>query len=86
MQNSVHLYEFHISNQTRQRYDFDQAIFTTNGNAIFANFHAARLFAQKMNAQRDLLNYPEQTIKAGQLIAMGLIDEILHYIIEQYRQ
>ncbi len=86
MQKSDHLYEFHISNQTRQRYNFDEAIFTFNGNVIFANFHAARIFAQKMNAQRDLINYPEQAIKAGQLIAMGLIDEILHYMIEQYRQ
>jgi len=86
MQKSAHLYEFHISNQTRQRYDFDQAIFTFNGNVIFADFLAARLFAQKMNDQRDLIRYPEQAIKAGQLIAMGMIDEILHVIIEQYRE
>jgi glycosidase len=86
MQNPPHLFEFHISDQSRNRYNFDQAIFTFNGNVIFANFHAARLFAQKMNAQRDLINYPEQAVKAGQIVAMGLIDEILHYMIEQYRQ
>jgi len=80
------IFEFHISGQTRQRYDFDEVIFAFNGNVIFANFHAARLFAQKMNAQRDLLQYPEQAIKAGQIIAMGLIDEILHHVVEQYRQ
>ena len=86
MQQSVHLFEFHISSQARQRYDFDETLFTFNGNVIFANFRAARTFSQKMNDQRDLINYPEQTIKAGQLIAMGLIDEILHHMIEQYRQ
>ena len=86
MQKPAHLFEFHISTQARQRYDFDQAIFTFNGNVIFANFHAARLFAQKMNDQRDLITYPEQAIKAGQIIALGLIDEILHYVIEQYRR
>jgi glycosidase len=86
MQNSAHIFEFHISNQSRQRYDFDQSIFSYNGNVIFANFHAARLFAQKMNEQRDLLRYPDQAVKAGQLIAMGLIDEILHHVIDQYRR
>ncbi len=80
------LFEFHVSRQARDRYLFDQAIFAFNGNAIFANFHAARVFAQKMNEKRDLLNFPEQAIKAGQIVAMGLIDEILHLLIEQYRR
>ncbi len=82
----TNLYEFHISSQVRHRYEFDEGLFSFNGNVIFANFQAARLFAQKMNDQRDLINYPEQAIKAGQIIAMGLIDEILHHVIEQYRQ
>jgi glycosidase len=86
MRKSTHLFEFHISNQSRQRYEFDQTIFSSNGNVIFANFHAARVFAQKMNAQRDLINFPEKAIKTGQLVAMGLIDEILHHMIEQYRR
>ena len=86
MQSFNILYEFHISGQARHRYEFDQTIFAFNGNVIFANFHAARLFAQKMNAQRDLINHPELGIRAGQIIAMGLIDEILHHVVAQYRQ
>ncbi|MDZ7375556.1 MAG: alpha-amylase family glycosyl hydrolase, partial [candidate division KSB1 bacterium] len=78
--------EFHISRDARDKYQFDESIFTLSGNVIFANFHAARKFAQKMNAKRDLINFPEQTIRAGQLNAMGLIDEILHYVVELYRQ
>ncbi len=78
--------EFHISRQSRDRYQFDQSIFSFNGNVVFANFHAARMFAQKMNQQRDLVQYPEQAVKAGQINAMGLIDEILHLMVEQYRQ
>ena len=61
-------------------------MFAFNGNVIFANFHAARTFAQKMNARRDLLNYPEQAVRAGELNAMGLIDEILHFVIQEYRE
>lgn len=86
MQPFTAIYEFHIASQIRKRYDFDETIFAYNGNAIFANFHAARVFAQKMNAQRDLIHHPEKAIKAGQIIAMGLIDEILHHIIAEYRQ
>ena len=78
------MFEFHISRHAREKYDFDQSIFSFDGNVIFANFHAARLFAQKINQKQDLLNYPENTVKAGQINALGLIDEILHYVIRLF--
>lgn len=78
--------EFHVSRRARDRYQFDLSLYSFNGNVIFANFHAARVFAQKINQKRDLLHFPEQSIKAGQINAMGLIDEILHYIISIYRE
>ena len=78
--------EFHISRQSRDRYQFDQLLYSLNGNVIFANFHAVRIFVQKMNLKRDLLNYPEQAVKAGQVNAMGLIDEILHFVILLYQR
>ncbi len=78
--------EFHISRQARDRYQFDQSLFAFTGNVIFANFHAARVFAQKMNEKRDLIAFPEQAVQAGQINAMGLIDEILHMILQGYRQ
>ena len=78
--------EFHVSRKSRDRYRFDQSLFSFNGNVIFANFHAARQFAQKMNQQRDLVNFPEQAVKAGQINAMGLIDEILHLVVAIYRE
>ncbi len=79
-------FEFHISDAARKTYDFDDSIFMANGNVVFANFQAARLFAQKINSKRDLINHPEQTVRAGEVNAMGLIDEILHYLIWSYRQ
>jgi Alpha amylase, catalytic domain len=78
--------EFHIARQTRDRYQFDDALFSLTGNVIFANFHAARVFAQKMNLKRDLVTFPEQAVKAAQINAMGLIDEILHQVAALYRQ
>ncbi|PWH20070.1 MAG: alpha-amylase [Anaerolineae bacterium] len=78
--------EFHVSRRARQKYNFDQRLFATNGNVILGNFRAAREFAQKINAKRDLAQFPQQAIRAGQLNAMGLIDEILHLVVEKYRQ
>ena len=77
--------EFHISRKARDLYQFDDSLFTLSGNVIFPNFHAARVFVQKMNEKRDLVSFPEQTVKAGQINAMGLIDEILHYVVSLYR-
>ncbi len=77
--------EFHISRKARDLYQFDDALITLSGNVILPNFHAVRVFAQKMNEKRDLVNFPEQAVRPGQINAMGLIDEILHYITGLYR-
>ena len=86
MSNEIAPKEFHISRRARDRYQFDDTLFALTGNVIFANFRAARQFAQKMNDRRDLVRFPEQTVRAGQINAMGLIDEILHYVIRLYRE
>ena len=62
------------------------SLFSTTGNVIFINFHSARIFVQKMNDKRDILNYPEQAVKTGHIVTMGLIDEILHHVVFLYRQ
>jgi glycosidase len=77
--------EFHISRQARDLYRFDTSLFSSSGNLIFANFHAVRVFTQRMNQKRDLVRFPEQAVKAGQINSMGLFDEILHYVIDLFR-
>ena len=78
--------EFHISRNARDRYQFDESLFALSGNVILANFHAARVLALKINQKRDLLSFPEQAVRAGQINALGLVDEILHYIVGLYRE
>ncbi len=78
--------EFHVSRTARDYYQFEDGLFSLHGNVIFANFHAARQFAQKINQKRDLVNFPEKAVQAGQINAMGLIDEILHFVVATYRQ
>lgn len=78
--------EFHVSRTARDLYGFDEELFSFRGNVIFANFHAARTFAQKINQKRDLISYPEQAVRAGQINALGLIDEIMHYVVALYHE
>ncbi len=78
--------EFHVARAARDRYQFDESLFSLSGNVVFANFHASRAFAQKINDKRDLVRFPEQTVRPGHINAMGFIDEILHHIVGLYRE
>jgi glycosidase len=80
------MFEFHVSRLSRDNYNFAQSLFEFDGNVIFANFLAAREFVQKINQKRDLVSFPEQAVRAGEINALGLIDEILHLVISLYRQ
>lgn len=74
-------FEFHITREAREKYQFEETLFSMKGQIIFANFQASRLFADLLNKQR----LPAETIHAGELNAMGLLDEIMHFLIEKYR-
>ncbi len=80
------LYEFHILREARDYYDFDDTFFAQTGNVIFSDMFHVRLFAQKMNLKQDLVSSPDKAVKAGALNAMGLIDEILHYVAGMYKK
>ncbi len=79
-------FEFHISKRSRDKYLFSESIFETNGNAIIGNFHSARILADKINQGRNLLDHPEIAVKASEIYAIGLMDEIFHYILGLYRE
>ena len=78
--------EFHISRQARERYRFAESLFSYNGNVILASIGACREFAHRMNQVRDVEKHPELAVHAGQLFAMGLIDEASHVLMARYRE
>jgi glycosidase len=78
--------EFHISRAARDRYQFEESLFSYSGNVVFANLAGAREFAQRMNLVRDVEKHPEQAVHAGALYAMGLIDEASHVLMARYRE
>jgi hypothetical protein len=77
--------EFHISRKARDLYQFDESLFSLSGNVVFPNFRAVRTFVQRINEKKDLIRFQEQAVIPGQVNAMGLIDEILHYVVGLYR-
>src|SRR5580658_6309846 len=78
--------EFHISRKARERYQFAESLFSYTGNVVFANMPACREFAHRMNQVREVEKYPERAVHAGQLFAMGLIDEASHVLMQRYRE
>jgi glycosidase len=52
---------------------------------VLVDLKKTRELTAKFNARVDPA-HPEQYIRAGQLYAMGLIDEIMHYVVALYRQ
>ncbi|MGH9567202.1 MAG: alpha-amylase family glycosyl hydrolase, partial [Candidatus Angelobacter sp.] len=80
------MFEFHVSRAARDRYRFDDSLFSLNGNVVFANLAASREFAQRINQTRDVQSQPELTVHPAALNAMGLIDEALHAMVTQYRR
>jgi len=78
--------EFHVSRRARERYRFDASLFSLTGNVVLADFRAARDLAHRMNQARDAARFPERSVSAGQLNAMGLIDEFAHMLVATYRR
>ncbi|MDR1257630.1 MAG: alpha-amylase, partial [Spirochaetaceae bacterium] len=79
------VFEFHVSAEVRAEHGLDTELFSLTGNVILAGIRAARELAAKFNARPGQKNYPEKAVSAGSLHAMGLIDEILHFLTGLYR-
>ncbi|HEX3074551.1 MAG TPA: hypothetical protein VHP30_13150 [Ignavibacteriales bacterium] len=80
MMNLAAPYDLHISRYAREKYDFNKELFSTNGRIIFANFSAVRLFADKMNKHKQ----GDDAVKPGEINAIGLLEEIFHFILREY--
>ena len=78
--------EFHISRNVRDLCNFDQGLFASSGNVIFANLKAVQKFQTKLNDLFVSRGEKEKQVSAGSLNAMGLIDEIFHYVCMLFRR
>ena len=74
------IFEFHVLRQARQKYQFDETLFATDGRVVLSDFSAARRFAEQIYAVSGRL------VPASDIYALGLMDEILHLIIRQFEK
>ncbi len=81
----VPVFEFHVGRRVRERYRLDDTLFASNGNVVLANFPAVRRLARRLNERRAQDVPPGRPVHPGELNAMGLIDEVLHYVAARYR-
>ena len=81
--NLVPIYEFHINRNARLKYRVDEALFESSGNVIFPNFRAVKELAFSMNQMQEIKD-PQKQIRAGKLNALGLLDEINHFLVRYY--
>ncbi|MCX6560240.1 MAG: alpha-amylase family glycosyl hydrolase [Candidatus Aminicenantes bacterium] len=78
----MRLYELHISRRAREAYSFDEPLFAFDGRAILADFGAGRRLAFAFNSAHPA----ERAVKAGQINALGLIQELQHAVVQAYRE
>ena len=75
---------FHVNRLARERFGLSKELFSITGNVVFADFAAAKNFAHKLNS-KYAAEKSKKHITPGNLYAMGLIDEISHFVFHLYR-
>ncbi len=84
MENSYN--EFHVGKKIRDICKFDEQLYSSSGNVIIGNMPAVRKFADKLNKYFESQGKNDKKIGSGSLNAMGLIDEVFHYVCMLYRR
>ncbi len=79
--------DLHVSRRARERFRLDSSLFSLAGGAVFADVAAARRLADALakelaEVDRDLA----LAITPARIYALGLIHELLHAMVEHYRQ
>ena len=55
------MFEFHISKAARDKFEFNETLFSTSGNVIFANIQGVRRFVERINKKRKDKKYGNPT-------------------------
>ncbi len=75
-----------VYRKARDKYQFDDSFFSPTGSVFFPNLHNARVFVQKINQKRDLINFPELAAKGSEINGMALEVEIFHHLTDIYQK
>ncbi|UTC77117.1 alpha-amylase [Treponema sp. OMZ 799] len=80
--------EFHINGDVRKKCNLKSSLFSSCGNAVFENISEVHSFVFNFNSlvKEGLFGKAQKHLQAGELNAMGIFDEVLHYVLRLYRQ
>ena len=78
--------EFHIGKKIRDLCQFDGKLYSSSGNVVIKDLKNVKIFTEKLNQLFDKRNQSNKRVAAGSVNAMGLIDEIFHYVCMIYRR
>ncbi len=79
-------FNFHVSRHTRKKYDLEDSLFSIEGKVIIANSYQARIMSEKINIIRRAEGKSNQQVTPGQVNGLGLLHEILHFMIRYYEE
>ncbi|MFX1538633.1 MAG: alpha-amylase family glycosyl hydrolase, partial [Promethearchaeota archaeon] len=75
-----------VYRKARDMYQFENSFFSSTGDVIFPSLHNVRIFVQKINQKRDLINFPEMAARGSEINGIALENEIFHYLFDQYQK
>ncbi|MFW5814160.1 MAG: alpha-amylase, partial [Spirochaetota bacterium] len=70
----------------RDALGLDTAVFSIAGSVVFADLHAARSFAHDFESHRVASGHPDPSVRPGEIVAMGLLDEVMHHLLAMHRE
>ncbi|MBN8707093.1 MAG: alpha-amylase [Bacteroidetes bacterium] len=75
-------YYFHVRKESRKKFEIEEELFSVRGDVVFLNFQQSRRLAEAINTKRPGATF----VNPSELNAMGLIHEILHFVMDTYRK
>ncbi|MFX0123986.1 MAG: alpha-amylase family glycosyl hydrolase [Candidatus Hodarchaeota archaeon] len=75
-----------VYRKARDIYQFENTYFSSTGDVIFPTLHNARIFVQKINQKRDLINFPELAARGSEINGIALESEIFRYLFDEYQK
>ncbi len=75
-----------LSRGVLDKYQIAELLLSDTKIYKFDNYHSIRTFVQKINEKRNVIEFPEHAINSGDANGYGLLQEIMHYVIEMYKK
>ncbi|MFP4548667.1 MAG: alpha-amylase family glycosyl hydrolase [Fidelibacterota bacterium] len=75
-----------ISYSARKKYNLPADSFGDSNRLYFDSLYDIREFTEKLNAKRNVLEFPEKAVNTGDIYGMSLIQDIFSYIIAKYER